>query len=573
MKLKKLVLITLSTLLTTTLILESTTSALTRFIIPEGNYTVGDYVVVNNESYTESQDIGTLKNVKENKLEKYSEEVDGIYQIDANMKELPDEIGDYKDINFNLQVTDPIIYNVGDAKEFHVVDARTNVFSKITANLLYSGTSCDIWVNDSKITPEIAKSIGEEYDNKITPIITNNFSNPSDIDQNGKVNILCYDIQDGFSGTGGYVAGYFYSVDLIPQSQLPQGYYSNESEMLYIDTYPTMYRSQTSTVDTKAALGTMAHESQHLVNYSRNVIIENGSKMPLWMDEGLAESANHIYSNSALTSRISYYNSSVDITNGHSLTQWNRANSLPNYSLSYLFFQYLKLQAEQGNTIFKEIIENPQNDTKAIDDVIQKYISKEKTTNTFTTDFRMALLLNNKVGLHGFKGDDGFSRINKKVLSAKPTSLSLQPGGAVVVIGTENKINYIPGDKGTSIKYLGVQDAYDKGDLNRDGLVSPYDLTLVAKRYNTTVTDVDWYLDPVRDGVFDIYDIVETSKKIEPGDIDPPTVIAEWEVDKDYKYMDKVSYKGLTYLCILSHKSASTWAPDTTTTLWRQIKS
>ena len=75
-------------------------------------------------------------------------------------------------------------------------------------------TNSNIWVYDNQITDIDAKKMGQEFDQRIYPSVTNNFGLASDIDQDGKINILCFDIQDGFSGSGGYTAGYFWSGDL-----------------------------------------------------------------------------------------------------------------------------------------------------------------------------------------------------------------------------------------------------------------------------------------------------------------------------------------------------------------------
>lgn len=53
--------------------------------------------------------------------------------------------------------------------------------------------------------------------------------------------------------------------------------------------------------------------------------------------------AEQIYTGAPLNDRIDYYNEDADITKGHSLLYWDyEGDTLANYSLSYLFMEYLK---------------------------------------------------------------------------------------------------------------------------------------------------------------------------------------------------------------------------------------
>ena len=239
--------------------------------------------------------------------------------------------------------------------------------------------------------------MAQEFDQRIYPSVTNNFGLASDIDQDGRINILCFDIQDGFSGSGGYTAGYFWSGDLYNVT------HSNQSEIFYIDTYPAM---GSYTKDVSRAYATLAHEFQHMVNFNQNVLIEGSySNMDTWLNESLSMAAEQVYSGQGLSNRINYYNLSSSIQNGHSLLYWDHyGDTLSNYSLSYLFGQYIKIQANQGDRIFKEILTDPNNDYKAVENVAKKYIDPNMTFGKLMTNFRIALLLKEPAGLYGFKG-------------------------------------------------------------------------------------------------------------------------------------------------------------------------
>ncbi|MDR7078864.1 hypothetical protein J2Y03_003921 [Neobacillus niacini] len=411
----------------------------------------GGFVVINNEStngsgmnYTGTFTINNQNFTYHKKLNTKA------YKMDVNK---PINIEKYKDLKIEKNFLPAPAYIVGDNKYFWVTNFVSNTDSQISAKLLYSGTKSNIWVYNNQITSLDAEKLGREFDNKINPVVTTNFGNSSDVDGNGKVNILCYDILDGFNGNGGYIGGYFWGGDLYSQ------YNSNKSETFYIDTYPSM--GMGTTKDVTAAYTTLAHEFQHMVNFNRTVFIEGSTNsMDTWLDEALSMAAEHIYSGQVLSDRIDYYNYSESITNGHSLLYWDDyGDVLANYSLSYLFSQYVKLQANQGDKIFKEILTNTHNDYQAVEAVLKKYISPSMSFGSFMTSFRGALLLKQTTGLYGFKGESMFDGIKPKLYNG--SGLQLHGGGAVIK-QIDPQIGFMePNDKGSSITYNFLSDDLD----------------------------------------------------------------------------------------------------------------
>ncbi|WP_246145502.1 Ig-like domain-containing protein [Bacillus rubiinfantis] len=343
------------------------------------------------------------------------------------------------------------VYNVGASKNFWVTNLTNNSNKQINAKLLYSGTKANIWVHNNQITSQDAIKLGTEFDKKIYGSVTNNFAKESDVNRDGKINILCFDIEDGFSGYGGYVAGYFWPGDLFDVD------YSNNSEIFYIDTYPTMGLS--SSKDVAKAFTTLAHEFQHMVNFNQTIFVESSDRqMDIWLDEGLAMAAEQIYTGKVLTDRISYYNASSSIAAGHSLLYWdNYGDVLANYSLSYLFSQYVKLQTNKGDTIFKEILQDRNNDYKAVENVVKKYVNPSMAFGKFMTNFRGALLLKQPTGPYGFKGKAEFNQLQPRLYNGSPGKLL--GGGAIVKQVNDNFT--IPADKGAKIAYRLVQPGKD----------------------------------------------------------------------------------------------------------------
>ncbi|WP_404322754.1 Ig-like domain-containing protein [Cytobacillus firmus] len=340
-------------------------------------------------------------------------------------------------------------YQQGQSKNFWVYDFSSYADYQINATLLYSGSKANVWVNNSQLTQGQAEALGKEFDAGIHPVISNHFAGESDVNGDGKINILAYDIQDGFNGSGGYIAGYFYPGDLYNIQ------YSNQSEIFYVDTYPLMGTGAAK--DPSASYETLAHEFQHMVNFNQNVFIEGDEDgMDIWLDEALAMAAEQVYTGKPLTDRIDYYNYSNSIAGGHSLLYWDYdGDTLANYSLSYLFGQYVKLQANKGDTIFREILKDSNNDYKAVENVMKKYVDPLLTFGKTMTNFRGALLLKQQDGQYGFKGEQAFNELQPRLYTGASTYL--RGGGAIVTQAS----NEIPVDKGADITYTFVGEEKD----------------------------------------------------------------------------------------------------------------
>ncbi|WHY91646.1 Ig-like domain-containing protein [Neobacillus cucumis] len=433
------------------------------------------YAVISNESTDgdSEQPTGTINFKSMKKSMDKSAKPGMMYKIDANK---PFDLKDYKGKFFSKNTKSFVkSYNIGDFKNFWVSNLNTDTDYEISARLAYSGTKANVWVNDNQISDEDAVKLGKEFDSKIYSVVTSNFGEPSDVDGDGKINILTYDIQDGFTGSGSYVGGYFWPGDLYNDS------HSNRSEIFYIDTYPTMGSSEK---DVTKAYETLAHEFQHMVNFNQNVMMEGSNEMNPWLNEGLSMAAEQIYAGVGLQNRIDYYNQSTSIQNGHSLLYWeDYGDILSNYALSYLFVQYVKIQANQGNRIFREILTDSKNNYQAIENVAKKYISPDMTFGKLMTDFRIALLLKEPTGLYGFKGNPFFDSLQKKIFTG--SSAYLHGGGAVVTAYDQVKGWTPPTGKGQDVTYT-LLDMSGAGDVDKTAPATP-DVKKIADR-DTNIT-------------------------------------------------------------------------------------
>jgi large repetitive protein len=402
----------------------------------------GSYVIYNNEStsVTETQSVSLNKRAKESNQNLPLK----AYQIDAT---IPAKWGAKKNnlLQMREQRSVAQMEKVGSDKDFWVMNYQTGKSEQLNAKLAYIGSKSKVWVHQDEISSANAELIGKEFDGKIYSTVTAHFGRESDVDQDGKINILLFDIQDGFEGENdSFMGGYFNQNDVV------NGEYSNHQEVLYIDTYPSLGKNKD---DVSQAYSTIVHEFQHLVNHNHNVLIEgNREGMDVWLDEALSMAAEQLYSGKTLTDRIDYYNQSLSIANGHSLLHWDyEGDTLANYSLSYLFGQYLKQQARQGNSIFKEIIEHPKNNHLSVDAVIKKYIDKSMSFGKFTTHFRTALILKEQTGLAGFYGDPVVQNLQPRLYAG---SLSRLVGGGAVVVKLDPLAGFFkPSNIGGNISY------------------------------------------------------------------------------------------------------------------------
>jgi hypothetical protein len=420
-------------------------------------YIYGDWLLVSNESTAvgTTQSTGTLPVSNESietmetaDLDDEAYRINPVLPVDETAASIPVESGAMYDFSAKA---------VGDSRTFYTYNYRTATYSdQVTARLAYQGNNVEVWVEAGNpkvvVTDEMALAMGQEFENKIYNLIRDNYYTESDVNSDGRVAILCYDIQDNYSGSGTtYAGGYFAGNDLTGST------YSNQMELLYADTWPTM-GTDPSQPDVTGVYSTLAHEFQHLVNANRNQLEEGGSTMDTWLNEALSLSAEDLYKG-LLNERIQYYNKSSAIRNGRSLINWNNSNEvLANYALSYLFSQYLEAQMDEtlgGDTsvkYFKEIIMDDSGGYQAVENVARKYLDAELTFGQLMTDFRAALVKKDASGIYGFGGQTDFDSISTPFYSGG--TKSLEAGGAIVMSLSGPFSD--TGNQGQSIAYLGL---------------------------------------------------------------------------------------------------------------------
>ncbi|MDR2784613.1 MAG: hypothetical protein LBB83_01730 [Treponema sp.] len=284
--------------------------------------------------------------------------------------------------------------------KFSALKATNNDPYSVQAVLLAENNDCIVYGDyAAKISLSTAEEIAREYAEHIAPSITGVFGKyyPS----NKKLIILLLDIIDGYDSKRDttYVAGYFSVKDIFPKSRVSN---SNEAPMLYIDINPGKPGDSNF-------YPTIAHELQHLINFSsryrsKESELENepdpntvvaSIQQDEWVDEGLSSAAEYIYSNAVgknkdgnghIRDKVDYYNKAKDyydkgqsrIAWGNNFFTWGENNNFiyDEYVTVYLFFQWLRIQANDGTNIYRSIVESEYTDYRAVTAAARNHIPR-----------------------------------------------------------------------------------------------------------------------------------------------------------------------------------------------------
>jgi hypothetical protein len=394
---------------------------------------------------------------------------------------------------------------------FWAKDMQNNTYYQLEAELLAIGSYCTIWAERVRgVSAETAQRMAYAYDNDIYPKMISTFSIEnfeyrgytfSNImqladafgDNDGKLCILLLDIRDDYQSSGSYVAGYFWAGNLyenIPSH--PSFRYSNECDMIYVDTNPGVPGSDVSNA-------TLAHEMQHLMNNVTSDVCRNSYPMDIWIDEGLSAAAEWVYAGGHLEDRLDWYNQNgygenmkglIDL--GNNFFVWgNRVGNgegespnaiLDDYATVYLFFQWLRLQTGSKD-IYKEIISSTYCDHSAVTGVIDEAVPGYNYSDweTLLKTWLAANYINAPNGPYGYMNDPVLKDIKTHTVPDGTESLSLAPGEGVYSItpnegstpSSENNIRYAGLNKDSiiiddsSVYPDGVLLTYNANDSNR----------------------------------------------------------------------------------------------------------
>lgn len=149
------------------------------------------------------------------------------------------------------------------------------------------------------------QSFATMFDTLIDPIDVQNFGQPTDIDQNGKILILFTQEVNKLTprGSVGVVGGFTFERDLFPVNDDPANGLtgcagSNFGEMFYVmvpDPNGTVSDPRTKADVLNLTPATLAHEYQHLINAGRRLYVNDANAFEdTWLNEGLSHIAEEL---------------------------------------------------------------------------------------------------------------------------------------------------------------------------------------------------------------------------------------------------------------------------------------
>ena len=366
-------------------------------------------------------------------------------------------------------------------REFWAQDTIDNSYYQVTAELLYRGVYCTIWAErGSGVTASTAQAVGREYDTTIYPKMIDAFGDKYlvplangvtvefntmeqadlDGDRDGKLCILLLDIKDSYQNANdGYVEGYFADGNFSSKSQNP---YSNECDMIYVDTNPGDPGSPTSNQ-------TLAHEMQHLMNHVTSSK-KRAKSIDLWINEGLSCAAEWVCFGGH-SGRLANYNDNPSglLGKGNNFFTWdNRTTESPianldDYSTAYLFFQWLRLQSG-GTAIYKDIITSNHVDHQAVTTAANKFMPDQGYSDwaVLLKTWLAANYIQANTGPYGYRGDSALNNnITRHFAPAGQTNISLYPGEGLF----SKTATAIPmPSQGTHIRYAGLSASGEVSD-------------------------------------------------------------------------------------------------------------
>jgi len=216
-------------------------------------------------------------------------------------------------------------------------------------------------------------NLGQEFDQKIYPVLTNNFGfewKPG-IDGEEKITVLIHPMREG-------ARGYFNSGDEYLKIENPK---SNEREMLYINA---------DYITTSLAKSFLAHEFVHLITFNQKEKIQ-GVEEEVWLNEARAEYASTLlgydvdYEGSNLERRVRTFLENPS----DSITEWR--GSKADYGALNLFIQYLVEQ--YGIDILIDSLKLNKTGIESINYALKKNGFEQDFAQIFT-DWTITVLVN-----------------------------------------------------------------------------------------------------------------------------------------------------------------------------------
>ncbi|MFA5480702.1 MAG: hypothetical protein WC337_11820, partial [Candidatus Muiribacteriota bacterium] len=271
------------------------------------------------------------------------------------------------DISDKLNRIQPV--PVGGTQYFWAMAPVSKQFYKVEAVLRKITEHCYIYVEKGQnINDDTIDKFAYEFDNIIYPTNHKYFGTEAKpgVDFDERLTMLFLDIKDGYdpATSPGYVAGYFFPLNQYSTKVFE---YSNEREMIYIDTYPSDPSSQMT-------YSVIAHEFQHMQHWNMS------PKEKIWINEACSQLAMRLCGYEH-PNQILAYMKNPDL----SLTAWAKDVMLENYGAVYLFFYYMVTKYFPKNyaDFTLNLVKNQTPGVAGINEVLKKNGIKKTTEQIF----------------------------------------------------------------------------------------------------------------------------------------------------------------------------------------------
>lgn len=260
-------------------------------------------------------------------------------------------------------------FSVGDTKSWWATDLKESKYYRVPSTCQAVGTHCYIFVENSiwnsRVTLDNVSAIKKAFDNSTPSDSTkgiyetdvNVFGTPPDVDGDPKIIILILDIKDGYNGSGGYVAGYFSSVNELSRAN------SNQAEIYYMDANPADLSTEHGV---KNVMSTAAHEFQHMIHFNYHDGTAGKPRQLTFLDEGCSMTAEVVcgYDMREQGSFNGEYN--------HYLFDWRSGEDevLTDYSRAARYVVYLYNQF--GTDILGKLVQSKKLSIASINDALNQ---------------------------------------------------------------------------------------------------------------------------------------------------------------------------------------------------------
>lgn len=498
----------------------------------------GDYVVVYNPSTdaSSSMSTGNMSGLIETEVGSKSPSspanADTPYRVDVDGKLMEKALENgLEERAAEIEEGTRTSYNVGDTHTFFILN-YSPAGMMMEFKVLAKGEHCYVWTPTSTasnvypldaINPDYAQMAADMFDSKFDLMQSSFGEHSNGSSGDGRLNLLYYNIDDGWVLGQGYIGGYFYALDL----------YTSGMPILNIDTYPGVYYVNAAGEEVSNIANTynvIVHEYQHLINFSQCGAADT------WINESMSAAAEEIcFPGSSVYPRIQSwtdhffsqyedwddppeevaYLAGNSLHNGYSLYDWS--NDLPMddllvlYAQVSLFAQYL--YSRFGNTVFHSIIDHMSNGgglsaANSFQDICQAATGVDPST--LAKNFRIAVTANTSPedhdGLYSFSMQPGFvpedyhgvENLYELLCPVVFTGSSCQiKGGGAICIKPVGGVYDPPSGAASGLVYIGVTRSHEPspqppvllGDADDSGEVNINDALLVLRRAMALIPD------------------------------------------------------------------------------------